>query len=151
MWTPWLRWQSRKELRAQNSHSMQQNSQALSSPTPSPKLIEKQKVYGTSVQITVPSECSLLLTSQYLPWEGYVGVKRSRKAHVSSGGHCKEQWESSWISGNVFSRSRDVLVCGRDSRAALLPETFQMWLLAARANFVEGQCQCSGTQCPRPP
>lgn len=54
-----------------------------------PPNFRKQKVCGTSLQITVRSECSLCWTSQHLLWEGYVGVKGSRKACVSSGGHCK--------------------------------------------------------------
>lgn len=146
MLTTSLWWHSREEFHAQNSHSVQQHSQALSSPPP--QNLEKLNSYGTSVQFTFPSECSFLLTGQCLLWEGYVGVKRSRKAYLSSWGHCREQWKSSWISGNVFSRSRDVLVCGRDSKAALLPGTFQIWLIAASANFIEGQFQYSGTQCP---
>lgn len=42
------------------------------------------------------------------------------KPYVSFGEHYKEQWKSSWISGNVFSRSRYVLVCGRDSKVRVL-------------------------------
>lgn len=107
----------------------------------------KSKSLWTSVQILVSNEWRFLLTSQHLVWEGSVGVERSRKALHILWGHCKKQWKSSWISGNVFSRSRDVLVCGRDSKAAVLPETFQIWLPDARANFVERQFQFSVPGC----
>lgn len=115
------------------------------------KILESNNVCGTSDPITVFSECSSVLSLQHSAWEAYVGVKRSREPHASSGGHCKEQWKRSWISGNVFSRSRYVLVCGQDSKATLLPETFQVWRLAASANFVEEQFQYSGTQWPTRP
>lgn len=113
------------------------------------KILESKNVCGTSVPITVSSECSSVLSHQHLAWEAYMGVKRSRVPYVSSGGHCKEQRKRSWISGNVFSRSRYVLVCGQDSKATLLPETFQVWRLAASANVVEGKFQYSGTQWPK--
>lgn len=115
------------------------------------KILESKNVWGTSIPITVSSECSSVLSRQHAAWEAYVGVKRSREPYVSSGDHCKEQWKCPWISGNVFSRSRYALVCGQDSKAALLPETFQVWGLAASPNFVERQFQYSGTQWPTRP
>ena len=109
---------------------MQQNCQDLSS------LVKyyKAKILWKQCSSRSPRGGSLLQTQQYSVWEAYVGVKRSRKANVSFGGHCQEQWKSSWISGNVFSRSRYVLGCGQDSKVALLPEIFQIGRLAATAN-----------------
>lgn len=103
---------------------------------PYPQILEKQKVCGTSVQITVPSECSLLLTAS--TYYGRLrGRQRSRKVLCALWGTLQGTMEKFLNIGKCFLKIK--ISIGMRAR-------FQSSSIARNISNLTASCQCQFCQ-----
>lgn len=124
------------------------NAAKFSGPFFTPQNIRKAKSLWNKCSNRSPQWMQFTSDLQHLVWEGYVGVKRFRKALCVLWGTLQGTMEKFLNIRKCFLKIKICIGMWARFQSTLLPETFQIRLLAASASFVKGQFQYCGTQCP---